>query len=109
MNNWVSEANDANCWKMEKDEETGIFSYTTESALAPNDYTYKFVVDGAWIRDPNNESFTSDYDQNSILTIKGDNPDKIISPEVDGNKVTFRYENKNATDVYVREIGRAHV
>ena len=102
MNNWVSEANDANCWKMEKDEETGIFSYTTESALAPNDYTYKFVVDGAWIRDPNNESFTSDYDQNSILTIKGDNPDKIISPEVDGNKVTFRYENKNATDVYVR-------
>ena len=102
MNNWVSEANDANCWKMEKDEETGIFSYTTESALAPNDYTYKFVVDGAWIRDPNNESFTSDYDQNSILTIKGDNPDKTISPEVDGNKVTFRYENKNATDVYVR-------
>ena len=102
MNNWIDKADNENCWKMEKDEQTGIFSYTTESALTPDVYSYKFVVDGKWVRDPNNESFTLDTDQNSILTIEGDNPNKIISPEVNGNKVTFRYENSEVDDVYVR-------
>ncbi len=102
MNNWIDKADNENCWKMEKDEQTGIFSYTTESALTPDVYSYKFVVDGGWVRDPNNESFTLDTDQNSILTIEGDNPNKIISPEVNGNKVTFRYENSEVDDVYVR-------
>lgn len=102
MNDWIDDADSENCWKMEKDEQTGIFSYTTESALTPDVYSYKFVVDGGWIRDPNNESFTSDTDQNSILTIEGDNPNKIVSPEVNGSTVTFRYKNSEVENVYVR-------
>lgn len=81
-----------------------VFTYQTTEAFTAGDYPYKFIVDSNWIRDPNNESVTADNDKNSIFTIKGDDPNKNISPVVDGNKVTFRYENSEANNVYVRGL-----
>ena len=82
----------------------GVFTYTIENALEAGSYKYKFIVDGNWIRDPNNESFTDDNDKNSVFTIEGEDPNKIVSPEVNGNKVTFRYKNSEANNVYVRGL-----
>ncbi len=79
----------------------GVFTYTIENALEAGSYKYKFIVDGNWIRDPNNESFTDDNDKNSIFTIEGDDPNKIVSPEVNENTVTFRYKNSNVNTVRI--------
>ncbi len=79
----------------------GVFTYTIENALEAGSYKYKFIVDGNWIRDPNNESFTDDNDKNSIFTIEGDDPNRIVSPEVNENTVTFRYKNSNVNTVRI--------
>ena len=104
----VQLAGDMTDWQQNPIEMTkdtnGLFTCTLENTLAAGSYKYKFIVDENWIRDPNNESFTDDNDKNSIFTIEGDDPNKIISPEVNGNKVTFRYKNSEANDVYVRGL-----
>ncbi len=89
-----------NAIEMKDENGSGIYIATTD-VLEPKEYGYKFIIGtDKWITDPNNDSYTTNG--NSKFTIEREELDKIISPEVDGNKVTFRYENKNATDVYVR-------
>ena len=103
MNEWNIDASSENCWKMEKGED-GIFTYTTKAALEADTYKYKFVVNGDWINDPNNESREPSGDRNNLFTIEGDNPNKIVSPEVKGDKVIFRYKNSDADNVYIRGL-----
>jgi len=46
--------------------------YTTTMKLAPGSYQYKFVIDGTWCADPENESAVPN-DQgtfNSVITVK---------------------------------------
>ncbi|PKK89541.1 MAG: hypothetical protein CVV64_14130 [Candidatus Wallbacteria bacterium HGW-Wallbacteria-1] len=70
----VSVAGSFNDWnpassEMERDEK-GIFSLTQDFPF-PGTFSYKFVVDGKWIADPNN--FTRDHDGfgglNSLVTV----------------------------------------
>ncbi len=89
-----------NAIEMTKDA-NGIFTYTMEEALTPGEHQYKFIVDDKWICDPNNDIVKSN---NSIVMIEGEDPNKVISPEVNGNKVTFRYKNSEAENVYVRGL-----
>lgn len=64
FNNW-----DANAAPMVKDEE-GTWRVVVE--LAPGDYEYKFVVNGAtWMADPENPKIVGDYG-NSGITINAD-------------------------------------
>lgn len=89
-----------NAIEMKDENGSGIYIATTD-VLEPKEYGYKFLIDtDGWITDPNNDSY--DAKGNSKVTIEGEDPDKIISPEVEGNKVTFRYENGEVDDVYVR-------
>lgn len=78
----------------------GVFTYQTADTLTAGEYPYKFIVDGNWINDPNNDSFADSGDNK--FTIPGEDPNKIVSPEVNGNKVTFRYKNIDVDNVYVR-------
>ena len=67
MNGW-----DTTAWKMEKDETTGLYSYTT--TLEPGEYAYKFYYKigetEKWEADPNNTNDT-DKDGNSIFYVAG--------------------------------------
>lgn len=90
MDGWTSHP-------MVKGEE-GIFTYTYTETLNPGEYEYGFSVNG-WTQDPNNELRKGN---NNTFTITDSAVDENASPVVDGNKVTFRYVNKDAADVYVR-------
>ncbi len=63
-----------NGWSTTKAAMTGPNAegeYTVDLSLAPGKYGYKFVVDGKWMRDPNNPE-TEDNgmgDKNSLVTI----------------------------------------
>ncbi len=101
----VKVAGDMTSWgdnaiEMTDENNSGIYTATTD-VLTAKEYGYKFILgESTWITDPNNDSY--DAKGNSKFTIEGEDPDKIISPEVEGNKVTFRYENSEVDDVYVR-------
>lgn len=101
----VKVAGDMTSWgdnaiKMMDEDNSGIYTATTD-VLEAKEYGYKFILgESTWITDPNNDSY--DDRGNSKFTIEGEDPDKIISPEVNGNKVTFRYKNSEADVVYVR-------
>ena len=101
----VKVAGDMTSWgdnaiEMTDENNSGIYTATTD-VLEAGEYKYKFILgEGNWINDPNNNSYADDG--NNKFTIEGEDPDKIISPEVEGNKVTFRYENGEVDDVYVR-------
>ncbi|MDE7184050.1 MAG: hypothetical protein K2O40_06125, partial [Lachnospiraceae bacterium] len=85
---------------MEDKTSSGVFTATTD-VLEAGEHKYKFILGTAtWITDPNNDSFADDG--NNKFTISGSTVDENASPVVDGNKVTFRYANKDASDVYVR-------
>lgn len=82
--------------------ENDVYSCTV-SDLAEGDYGYKFYYDddseyGYWTTDPSNDRVSNG---NSVFTIG----EALVSPEIDGNNVTFRYKNSNLTEdtvVYVR-------
>ncbi len=74
--------------------------YTCTLELDNGDYTYKFWYnDGTehWLTDPSNPEKSGD---NSFFNIGGPIETGIISPEIDGNKVTFRY-NQGGEAVYL--------
>jgi chromosome partitioning protein len=54
--------------RMEKDEETGIWKAVLH--LEPGEYEYRFIVDGVWIKDPNNtDSVLNEFGQENSLLI----------------------------------------
>jgi 1,4-alpha-glucan branching enzyme len=55
--------------RMEKDEKTGFWK--TVLHLEPGEYEYRFIVDGVWIKDPNNtDSVLNEFGQeNSLLVV----------------------------------------
>lgn len=101
----VKVAGDMTSWgdnaiTLEDKNGSGIYTATTD-VLEAGEHKYKFII-GAdnWITDPNNDSYTDDG--NSKFIIPGDDPNKIVSPEVNGSTVTFRYKNSEVENVYVR-------
>jgi hypothetical protein len=53
---------------MEKDEETGFWKAVLH--LEPGEYEYRFIVDGVWIKDPNNtDSVLNEFGQENSLLI----------------------------------------
>ena len=65
FNDWSTKAK-----KMAYKARSGIYAATVQ--LAPGDYQYKFVIDGTWCADPENENAVKN-DQgtfNSVVTVK---------------------------------------
>jgi len=91
MNGWSQTAT-----PMTKDSK-GVWSVTL--TLAAGTHQYKFVVNNgaAWVTDPSNSAAL--VDGNSVVSVE--NPIEVISPEVDGKNVTFRYYSEVATKVYL--------
>ena len=83
MNGWSTTAN-----PMTKDD-NGVWTLTME--LAAGTYEYKFVVDGGWYTDPQNDSYANG---NSVVAV-------YESPVVSEGSVTFKYANDYATKVEV--------
>lgn len=86
--------------------------YTRVERLLPGKYFYKFVVDGNWIKDPDNPNFTQDGYQNSILDL-GDAaaapprlvpwtrevpPVRVVDGEVDQYGLVFRVVGEGGLD-----------
>ena len=72
--------------------------------LAPGEYQYKFWYDdnseyGMWSTDPNN---TAQKDGNSVVNVVDASAPTIVSPEVNGTDVTFRYYYAGTETVYLR-------
>ena len=74
----------------------GVWSITKE--LEEGSYPYKFIVDNSWINDSSNQG-PQDKDGNNIVVVEAVKP--VISPEVNGNEVTFRYQSDTAQAVYL--------
>ena len=54
--------------RMEKDEKTGFWKAVLH--LEPGEYEYRFIVDGVWIKDPNNtDSVLNEFGQENSLLI----------------------------------------
>jgi hypothetical protein len=54
--------------RMEKDEKTGFWK--TVLHLEPGEYEYRFIVDGVWLKDPNNtDSVLNEFGQENSLLI----------------------------------------
>lgn len=54
--------------RMEKDERTGLWQ--TVLHLEPGEYEYRFIVDGVWIKDPDNtDSVLNEFGQENSLLI----------------------------------------
>lgn len=85
MNEWKNTEDNA----MEKNEETGLFTKTLK--LSFGSYQYKYVVDGAWMTDPKNETQVSG---NSAFTFG------TIEPQVNAETgdVTFTYYANDYAD-----------
>ena len=91
MNGWNSSAT-----LMTKGDD-GVWTYTGE--FAAGTYQYKFVVDGSWVNDPNNAG--EKVDGNNTFTVVDESAPEVVSPEVDGTSVTFRYYAPDASKVYL--------
>jgi len=79
FNDWSPAAN-----VMQRDA-TG---WSTTLQLEPGKHAYKFVVDGQWMRDPNNPEYVDDGagDDDSIIVVERDivNPDRILRDDYPG-------------------------
>jgi len=54
--------------KMERDEQDGLWKAVLD--LEPGEYEYRFIVDGIWIKDPNNtDSVLNEFGQENSLLI----------------------------------------
>ncbi|MFQ5512167.1 MAG: AAA family ATPase [Candidatus Krumholzibacteriia bacterium] len=55
--------------QMEKDPEDGLWKVVLD--IKPGEYEYRFIVDGVWIRDPNNVDYTRNEfgQENSLLIV----------------------------------------
>lgn len=94
----VRVAGDFNGWGDRKDEliqnKDGVWETTL--TLEDGKHAYKFIVgDNTWVTDPKNEKI---QDGNSVVMVGPESPLEYISPEVDGNKVTFRYKKEAPVD-----------
>ncbi|MEY2546952.1 MAG: hypothetical protein QOG48_2069 [Verrucomicrobiota bacterium] len=87
-----------NGWSADKTPMTGpneAGEYVVDLALAPGRCSYKFVVDGKWVRDPAN-SETEDNgmgDKNSVVTVAAENKTEgptIYADELGGNELSIR-------------------
>ena len=74
------------------DNDDGLYTVTVE--LEDGTHEYKFIVNGTWMADPMNPST-----DNSVVTV-GETVE-VVSPEIDGKNVTFRYYGPSATNVNV--------
>ncbi len=90
---------------MTKDTGTNLWTYTA-TGLSAGDYQYKFIVgENDWHPDPANPEVTGG-DNNSAFHITDSmiDPgpqDEIISPEVNGREVTFRYQGDGVNSVWL--------
>lgn len=92
MNNWDET-------KMEKDAK-GIWSVTLD--LTPREYQYKFYINNAdWKNDPGNTD--PQIGGNNVFTVPEPEPDPLptVSPEIDGNEITFWYVDESASSVFL--------
>ncbi len=70
-------------WKLTKNEE-GAWELTAD--MASGVWQYRFVVDGVWTEDPENDTYGIDG-QSSKLVVPG----TVKSPIINGDSVTFNY------------------
>ena len=74
----------------------GVWSITRE--LEAGSYQYKFMEDGNWVNDRSNHGAKGE-NNNDIIEVEA--PKVVVSPEVNGKEVTFRYQAAGATNVYL--------
>ncbi len=87
-------------------DKNGVCAHTF-TGIANTNYQYRFIIDGIWVSDPanknalagDNSQFTFVASPEATSTPEPVDPKTIISPEIDGNHVTFRYYSENATEV----------
>lgn len=91
MNEWSKEAT-----PMTKNE-FGVWSVTITPKEGTKALEYKFVVDGAWTQDPNNSLLSGD---NSLIKLVSD-LDSGSGVIDDNGTIIFRYEDTEASSVYV--------
>ena len=85
---------------MEKDSTyTAIYSATL-SGLANGDYEYVFDVDGTTVQDTNNAAKTGKF---SVKHYPKEDA-SVVSPKVEGKKVTFSYYNPTHADTQGAEV-----
>jgi 1,4-alpha-glucan branching enzyme len=55
--------------EMEKDATDGLWKLVVD--IPPGEYEYRFIVDGVWIRDPNNQDYVRNEfgQENSLLVV----------------------------------------
>ena len=74
----------------------GVWSITKE--LQAGSYQYKFLENGGWANDRSNHGPKGE-NNNDIIEVEA--VKVIVSPEVNGKEVTFRYQSDSATTVYL--------
>ncbi|MFH1093117.1 MAG: AAA family ATPase [Candidatus Omnitrophota bacterium] len=70
--------------------------------LEPGSYRYKFVVDGKWIRDPDNPHIELDAEgmENSVL--------RVVAPEIENTVIPVFPETINRDEILVTVEGRVY-
>ncbi len=84
--------------------DNNVFVYIADIPEGRNSITYRLVVDGLWINDPNNPDTTVQNDGFPVSTLKI--PDylkrKVLSPSIEPNRtVTFIYTGRSNENVYL--------
>lgn len=101
----------SNGWKkkeMAKDNETGYWTVTVKAG--PGTYAYGFMPNGSgWSVDPLNPNHVEPSNPNSNSVVTVTNQGEVVSPEISGKQVTFRYEDAthSKTKVVVTGEGEA--
>ncbi len=81
-----------------------VFVYITDIPRGVDSLTYRIIVDGLWMNDPNNPSLTRSADGFLIshLSIPPYLKKQIRSPSIESNKtVTFIYTGKRNENIYL--------
>lgn len=77
-----------------KEGKNGVWEYTTPEPLAPELYTYNFIVDGLSVNDPSNPIMQRDGSRYlSVLLIKGDKTANYFEASKRGNLEKVWYDS----------------
>lgn len=81
------------------DTETGYWSATVK--MNPGTYGYGFDVDDNWTPDPLNTDSTLEDGNKRVVVTEASDEEHPVSPQIEGNKVTFIYQSDTAEKVSI--------